>query len=493
MVLKKLASQTAVYGLSTMVGRFLNFLLVPLYTAKLANVDDYGEVNVIFSYAGFLAVIFSYGMETGFFNFARKNHHPEKVFSTATISLCFSGLLLFIFSLLFSQPIMDEAGYPEHPNYAIWFAAILGADAISSLFFAWLRFDEKPWKFAGIRLLNIGINILCNLFFILVCPWLLNHGYTWVNNIFNSENLVQYIFISNLVSSLIILPFFGNLWKKLRGGFDRDLFKKMMKYSIPLVVVGFAGMINETLDRILLKQLLPANQGDYQAGIYGAFYKLSMIMTLFVQAFRFAAEPFFFKHSEHENAKESYAYILKWFVYVCGFIYVATIALLPWLGPLLIRNTAYFQNADGLAIVPVLLLANLCLGIYYNLSTWYKLNNKTGTGAIISAIAAGITLAGNFYGIPKFGFVASAWTTLAAYASLMFMGYFLGKKHFPVPYPIFKITLSILFAIALGYVATEYHSIVPFLSILAIPGFVLLVWMLESSKNARRKNQKHGQ
>lgn len=486
MVLRKLASQTVVYGLSTMVGRFLNFLLVPLYTARLSNVADYGEVNVIFSYAGFLAVIFTYGMETGFFNFARHTDKPATVFSTATIALSFSGVILMTFAALFAEPLIAAAGYPGKAEYVYWFAAILAADAIASMFFAWLRFSEQPWNFAAIRLTNIGINIAANIFFILICPWLFKQGHTWVSSFFNPDHLVQYIFISNLLSSVLVLPLFGKTWKQLLHGFDRALFSKMLRYSLPMVVVGLAGMVNETLDRILIKHLLPADSADHEAGIYGAFYKLSMVMTLFVQAFRFAAEPFFFKHSHQEDAQHSYAYVLKWFVYVCGTIYVATMVLLPWLGPLLIRNSEYFADSRGLRIVPVLLLANLFLGIYYNLSTWYKLNNKTRMGAWISVAGAVITLAGNIYGIPRWGFEACAWTTLLAYASMVIISYFMGQKHYPVPYPILKIFGAISGAIILGYLAQVYYSIAPVIPAIAIPGFLLLVWMLESKKHASR-------
>lgn len=486
MVLKKLASQTLVYGLSTMAGRFLNFLLVPLYTARLNSVADYGEVNVMFSYAGFLAVIFTYGMETGFFNFARQNEKPARVFSTATLALCCSGLLLLLSAVLFATPLIRAAGYPGRESYVYWFAAILAADAISSLFFAWLRFSEKPWNFAALRLTNIGINIALNLFFILLCPWLSGLGYSWINTIYDPDHLVSYIFISNLASSVIILPLFGRQWKFLKLGFDSKLFRRMLHYSLPMIVVGMAGMINETLDRILLKQLLPPAIADHQAGIYGAFYKLSMVMTLFVQAFRFAAEPFFFKHAHHEDAKKNYAYVMKWFVYVCGAIFVGTMALLHWLGPLLIRNEAYFADPAGLRIVPVLLMANLFLGIYYNLSTWYKLSQKTHLGAWIAGLGALITIAGNVYGIPRWGFEASAWTTLIAYASMVLVSYFWGRSHYPVPYEIPRILGAVVSATALGILAMVYYPIAPVITAIAFPGFLLLVWMLEIRKHASR-------
>ncbi|MCC7297877.1 MAG: oligosaccharide flippase family protein [Bacteroidia bacterium] len=491
-LLRKLASQTAVYGLSTMVGRFINFLLVPLYTARLAGSSEYGEVSVVFSYASFLAIIFTYGMETGFFNFARNAEKPAKVFSTATIALLLSGFALVLLGFFFAQPLMNAAGYPKHPEYATWFAIILAADAITSLGFAWLRFEEKPWAFAAIRLANIGINVGANLFFLLVCPWLQQHGYSWINSIYDPGKLVQYIFISNLLASVITLLLFTKTWKHLKAGFDRELFKKMLAYSWPIVIIGLAGMINETLDRILLKQLLPANIADSEAGIYSAFYKLSLVLTLFVQAFRFAAEPFFFKQAGSDDAKASYAYVMKWFVYVCGFIFVATMVFLPWLGSLLIRNKVYFEDSRGMQVVPILLLANLFLGIYYNLSIWYKLSNKTKLGAATAIIGAAVTLLGNFFFIQTHSFVASAWTTLAAYFTMVLVAYVMGRKYYNVPYPVGKILLTIGAAMALGYVAWEYNKVSMGISIFVIPVFLLFVWWLEAKSNVRSKNKKRG-
>lgn len=485
-ILRKLASQTAVYGLSTMVGRFLNFLLVPLYTAHLAHVADYGEVSVMFSYASFLAVIFTFGMETGFFNFARKSETPEKVFSTATLALFFSGIFLVLCGNAFAHQIMNFAGYPAKPQYAIWFTLILAADAVTSLGFAWLRFAEKAWRFAIIRLTNIGVNIGANLFFLLGCPWLQNHGYHWVDNFYDPNRMVEYIFLSNLIASLITIPLFARTWLNLKSGFDLKLFKPMLRYSLPMVIVGLAGMINETLDRILLKQILSENMGDKEAGLYSAFYKLSLVLTLFVQAFRFAAEPFFFKHADKGDAKITYAYVMKWFVYVCGFIYVCTMVALPWLAPLLIRNHDYFLDPRGMQIVPVLLMANLCLGIYYNLSIWYKLSEKTMLGAVTALFGAAITLGGNFILIKQYSFIASAWTTLSAYAGMVLLGYFMGRKYYNIPYNVTRILGIIAIAFVLGFMAQEYNGIAPIASFISIPAYVLFVWMFETSFKKRK-------
>lgn len=484
MVLRKLASQTAVYGLSTMLGRFLNFLLVPLYTAKLAGTGEYGEVSVIFSYASFLAVVFAFGMETGFFNFARKSERPEVVFSTASIALLCSGALLIICGFLFPDTIISWAGYPGKPQYVQWFSIILAADAFTSIGFAWLRFHEKPMQFAWIRLTNIFINIGANLFFLLFCPWLSLNGYHWVNSIYSPENLIEYIFISNLLASVVTVFLFSKTLRHLASGFDSKLFKKMIVYSLPLVVVGLAGMINETLDRILLKQLLPDGTGDSDAGVYSAFYKLSLVLTLFVQAFRFAAEPFFFKQAGETDARQTYAHIMKWFVYVCGFIYVSTMAFLPWLSGLLIRKKEYFEDERGLAVVPVLLLANLFLGIYYNLSIWYKLSDKTRLGAWTAIAGAAVTLAGNLIFIRYYSYVASAWTTLVAYATMVVIGYILGQRHYRIPYARGKILGCIAITAGLGYLIWEYLSVSQYLGLLAIPAFLLLVWILEAKRKA---------
>lgn len=470
-----------------MVGRLLNFLLVPLYTATLGKVDDYGQVNVMFSYASFIAVIASLGLETGFFNFARKKdeYKPEKVFSTAVIALLCSGFLWLLLGNLYAGGLMSMAGYPSKPHYAIWFTAILAADAVSSLGFAWLRFTERPWRFALVRAINIGVNVGLNLFFLWGCPLLFSKGYTWVNLVYDPSRLLEYIFLSNLVASLITLPLLGRVWINLKWGFDFSLFKKLFAYSLPMVIVGLAGMINETIDRILLKQMLPKN-GDYEAGIYGAFYKLSMVMTLFVQAFRFAAEPFFFKQAESDRAPQTYARVMTIFVYVCGFIYVCTMACLPWLAPLLIRKDMYFTDPRGMQVVPVLLMANWLLGIYYNLSIWYKISNKTMLGACTALFGACITLLGNFIYIPQFSFISSAWTTLAAYGGMVLLGYFWGQRHYPIPYKSKTLFSIMLFAAILGYMALVYQEIIPHIAYLTIPAYLLAVWLAEAPRNAAR-------
>ena len=473
-IIKKLASQTAVYGLSTMLGRFLNYALVPLYLSKFTPAE-YGIVSVMFTYASFLAILFALGLETAFFNFSKQTNNPGKVFSTATFTLILTGFAAILIARWTGPQIMDWMGYPQYPQLIEYLVLILAADAISALGFAWLRQQEKPWTFAYIRLSNIGINILSTLLLLVAAPAfakfaLQPHATTTLLGIhfsadqFSSsqwqsfahwcalqaqpQNMIANIFISNLLASLITLPLLSKTFTQLKNGFDVPLVKRMLRYSLPLIIVGLAGMINETLDRVMLKKMLPGNIADAETGMYNAFYKLSLVLTLFVQAFRFAAEPFFFSKSGDADAKATYAYVMRYFVYVSGGIYLFTMVFMPWIAPLLMQNPLYYTNARGLSIIPVLLGANLCLGIYYNLSIWFKLSGKTQMGGLIAAIGALVTITGNYLFIPKYGFVASAYTTLAAYALLVVMGYAFGQKNYPIPYPV----PLLLFVLALAIV-----------------------------------------
>jgi len=470
-VLKKLASQTAVYGLSTMLGRFLNYALVPLYLSKFTPAE-YGVVGVMFTYASFLAIFFALGLETAFFNFAKQTQQPAKVFATATYTLILTGFAAILTARWIGPQIMDWMGYPQYPELIEYLVYILAADAISALGFAWLRQQDQPWTFAWIRLTNIAVNIVSNLFLLVIAPafgdFLLNHKTTFLGLTLSPEQfsgetwhsiatwgqaqaqphaMIANIFLSNLLASVITLPLLSRTFTQLKEGFDVALIKRMLKYSLPLIIVGLAGMINETLDRLLLKNLLPANIADAETGMYNAFYKLSLVLTLFIQAFRFAAEPFFFSKSGDADAKETYAYVMRMFVYATGGIYLLTMLFMPWIAPLLMQNPIFYTNARGLSIIPVLLGANVCLGLYYNLSIWFKLSGQTKMGGLIAAMGAVVTIVGNYLFIPQYGFVASAYTTLAADATLVVLGYAFGQKNYPIPYQVPLLLLVLTVAI----------------------------------------------
>jgi O-antigen/teichoic acid export membrane protein len=513
-ILKKLASQTAVYGLSTMVGRLINYLLVPLYLIKLTPAE-YGVVSVMFTYASFLAIVFALGLETAFFHFSKQTQQPAKVLSSATYTLILTGGAAILTARWLGPQIMDWMGYLQYPELIEYLVYILAADAISALGFAWLRQQEKPWSFAWIRLSNIGINISANLVLLIAAPafgdFVLNHRDTFLGlhlspDLFQSDtwhavatwgqaqasphNMIANIFLSNLLASLVTLPLLLRTFTQLKEGFDVSLVKRMLKYSLPLIVVGLAGMINETLDRLLLKNLLPADIADAETGMYSAFYKLSLVLTLFVQAFRFAAEPFFFSKSSDADAKETYAYVMRMFVYATGGIYLLTMVFMPWIAPLLMQKPIYYNNARGLSIIPVLLCANVCLGLYYNLSIWYKLSGQTKMGGLIAAAGAVITLLGNYLFIPQYGFVASAYTTLAAYATLVVLGYAFGQKNYPIPYQVglllFILSVAILPVTFLPKYVPSLPQYTYFILPLVYGAMIYVIETLLNKKHARR-------
>jgi O-antigen/teichoic acid export membrane protein len=455
-LLKKLASETALYGLSSIVGRMLNYLLVPLYTGIL-SVSEYGVSSGIYAYASFGAVLFSYGMETAFFRFYQKYDDKEKVFSTATISLIISSLVIALLIVLFASPLASFTRYEGRENLFYYLAFILATDAIVSLPFAWLRQHGKAKRFALLKLLNIATNIGLNLFFYLLCPLMIKKGYSTFTQFYTPANGIKYMFIANLVSSASVMPFFIKEFSLIKHGFDKKMWKTMFNYAFPLIFMGLAGMINETLDRILLKYWLanPA-QADHQIGIYAANYKLSILITLFIQAFRFSAEPFFFSRMKNDDAQKTYATVMHYFIIVCSIIFLVVLFYLDIFKHFLRQKTYW----EGLKIVPILLLANVFLGIYFNLSIWYKITNKTKIGAAVSVVGAMITLLLNFLLIPRMGYEGAAWTTLLCYFSMCAMSYFLGQKYYPVPYHLRRaaiVILGSLFCYALSdYIAPAF-------------------------------------
>jgi len=436
--LKKLVGQTAVYGLSSILGRILGYLLVPLYTTVLAQAA-YGSVVELYSYIALSLIILTYGMETAFFRFAESTKKPKVVFSTGFISIVISSVVFLIFIFAFRNSIADVLRYTQKPEYITYIALILFFDSINTIPFANLRLENRASRFVAIRLTGIFVNIGLNLFFILLIPWLiLNYGDTafmqWMSSWYRMDSKVDYIFISNVISSGLMTLLFIPQWIKINFVFDKLLWKKMIIYALPLLVFGMAGAINEVIDRVLLKYLLPENIAMAQVGIYGAVYKISILMTIFIQAYRYAAEPFFFAHEKHKEAKEMYANMMKYFVMITTVIFLGTMLYMDIIIHFIGKN---FRS--GAPVIPILLLANLFLGIYYNLSVWYKLTNRTRYGAYISIFGALVTLSLNFYWIPRIGYTGSAWATFICYGSMMVISYFIGRKFYPIPYNIGRI------------------------------------------------------
>lgn len=444
--IKRLAGQTAIYGIPSVLGRVLGYLLVPLYTFVFEP-GDFGTQSVFYAYTSFLMVILTYGMETTFFRFNEQEKDKEKVFSTGMISLMISSVLFLAVVLSFSGDVARWIDYPKHPEYVRWFAWILALDSISAIPFARLRAQNRPARFAWVRMTNITINILLNLFFLVLCPFILSHYAesffgSFITSFYRSTWGIEYIFVSNLVASSITVIMLLPQISEVRWKIQPDLWKKMLLYAFPLLFAGMAGIVNETFDRLLLRYLLPEDISSYQVGIYAACYKISILMTIFIQAYKYAAEPFFFAQAKEKDARAFYAKIMDYFIIIVSLIFLGTMLYLDdFILPMLVRNKEYWV---GRGVIPVLLMANLFLGVYYNLSIWYKLTGKTSWGAWLSLIGAIITLALNFWWIPLssdhiiYSYYGSAWATFICYGAMMILSYLIGQKYFPVKYNLIK-------------------------------------------------------
>jgi len=484
--LKKLASQTAVYGISTILGRFLNYLLVPLHT-RIFNLSEYGTITEMYAYVSFFMVLLTYGMETAYFRFSQKYDDNPRIFSTALISLLATSLIFISAAGLFAQPLANLIKYPNHSEYIIYFALILSLDAFTSICFAKLRQNNKAAKFAIVKTLNIGINVALNIYFLWLCPHAIKQ-WNLALPLYDPSIGVAYVFIANLVASAITVPLLSKEITDIKKGFDYSSWKAMIIYALPMLLVGLAGMVNETLDRAMIKYFY-ADPITAQSinGIYGASYKLSILMTLFIQAFRYAAEPFFFSHAKSSDKRTIYADVMHYFVIVCLFLFLLVMLFLDifklFIGP---------QFYEGLKVVPILLLANMFLGIYYNLSIWYKLTDKTNKGALISIIGAVITIVLNFVLIPIWGYMGCAWTTLICYFSMMLISYGMGQKYFPVQYKIKKFIVYFLLALGLFFTSEIFNSNFSFennfvkylISAILLSFFVITAYFFERKKIA---------
>ncbi len=408
----------------------------------------------MYAYVAFLVVLLTYGLETAFFRFANRNDYDGKVvYSTVAFSILSTSFLFITTAIIFNQPIADWLRYPNHNEYVIWFAIIVGLDAISSIPLARLRVENKAIRFASINLVSIGVNIGLNVFFVGYCITAYNNGDSnWILNTFYSPEIgVGYVFISNLISGivkfLLVSPYLAGIRMKI----DFKILGRLIMYSLPLLVAGLAGIVNETLDRILLKRMLIDQIGELktmsQLGIYGACYKISIVISLFIQAFRYAAEPFFFKQSNESNSKEVYAEVMNYFVVVCALIFLGVMVYIDII-KYFIPNEEYWV---GLKVVPILLMANIFLGIYYNQSIWYKLSDKTYMGALMAIGGAIITVVINILLIPTYGYMGSAWATLACYVAMAIGSFVLGQRHFPIPYQLWKIALYLGIPILMWY------------------------------------------
>ncbi|MBR6931996.1 MAG: lipopolysaccharide biosynthesis protein [Bacteroidales bacterium] len=439
--MKSLARDTAIYGLSSIVGRFLNYLLVPVYTyAIAASSGGYGVITNLYAYTALLLVILTYGMETTFFRFANKEgEDPKLVYSTILRMIGGTSLLFIALVFIFIGPVSRAMGYPDHPSYIWSLAIVVALDAFQAILFSYLRYQKRPVKFAALKLLFIILNIALNLLFFVLLPKLYQTHPDWVGKIYDPSIGVGYVFYINLFCTSFVTFFF---LKEIRGigyGFDAALSRRMLSYSWPILVLGIAGILNQTADKILFPKICPGEDANAQLGIYGAASKIAMIMAMITQAFRYAYEPFVFGNSRDRDSKETYAKGMKYFVI---FTLLAFLCVMGYMN--ILRYIIRSDYWDGLRVVPIVMAAEIMMGIYFNLSFWYKLTDKTIWGAVFSGIGCAVLIAVNVIFVPKFGYMACAWGGFAGYGTAMLLSYFVGQKHYPIAYPIKEMAVYVL-------------------------------------------------
>ena len=443
--LKTLFKDTALYGMSSIVGRFLNYLLVPLYTAKIAaSSGGYGVITNVYAYTALLLVILTFGMETTFFRFVNKEGaNPMRTYSTVLIMVGSVALLFVALVLAFINPVSSFMGYSAHEEYVAVMAACVAIDAFQCIPFAYLRYKHRPWKFVALKMLFIVLNITLNIVYFVVLPAMYSnpsiHGFA--ASVYDPNVGVGYVFRLNLFCTAIITFFF---WKELtcfRWVFDKILFRKMLSYSWPILLLGITGILNQTADKILFPIVSPGAEGHVQLGIYGAAAKIAMIMAMITQAFRYAYEPFVFGSAKEKGSRDTYAKAMKYFIIFTLLAYLVVVGYLDVLKYIIGRD--YWE---GLKVVPVVMAAEIMMGVYFNLSFWYKLIDKTIYGAWFSGVGCVVLVLINVLLIPKYGYMACAWAGVAGYGTAMLLSYFVGQKKYPINYPLKSITVYICIA-----------------------------------------------
>ena len=451
--IKKLAGDTVIYGMGTMVPRLLNYLLVPFYTIVVFNQSQYGQITSLYAYLAVLLVILSFGMETGFFRYANLTKQPLRVFNITLSVVFITSFLFLLFAILFLDEIVNGLGYSGNKISVLLVILIVVLDAFTAIPFAYLRYKEKAKRFSIIRIATVIVNIALNLIFLVIIPKYYPESIrdVWL---YQDANLIVFVFISNVASSLLAFLLLWPEWRNFKISFEKELFGKLLKYSYPVLIIGIAAIVNEVADKILLKYFLPdPSTADAQIGIYGASYKLAILMMLFIQMFRYAAEPFFFAESGKNNSRQTYSLVMTYFVIFTWFIFLGV--------TLYIDVFKYFIGEKfwgALAVVPIILAAKLFLGVFYNLSVWYKLTNKTIYGATIALIGLAITIVLNVIFIPRYGFMASAWANFICYLSMMILSFIWGRKVFKIDYNFKKLIAYSILALALFFLSHQFEN-----------------------------------
>ena len=457
--LKSLTKDTAIYGLSSIIGRFLNYLLVPLYTDAITKASGgYGVITNIYAYTALLLVILTYGMETTFFRFANKSEEdPKKVYATILLSVGTTSLLFVIFVFIFLSPISAAMGYADHPSYVWVMAMVVAIDAFQCIPFAYLRYQKRPIKFAALKLLFVVLNITLNLVFFLLLPALYKTYPDVIGHIYDPSVGAGYAFYINLACTAPITFFF---YKELTGfkyTFDKQLMRRMMRYSWPILVLGIAGILNQTADKIMFPYIYKGNDAHAQLGIYGAASKIAMIMAMITQAFRYAYEPFVFGKAEDKNNRETYAKAMKYFLIFTLLAFLVVVGYMD-----ILRYIIHRDYWEGLQVVPIVMAAEIMMGVYFNLSFWYKLIDKTIWGAYFSGIGCIVLVAINIIFVPRYGYMACAWAGFAGYATAMTLSYIIGQKKYPIAYPLgsmaIYVAITVLFYTMMTYANNHFST-----------------------------------
>ncbi len=496
---KSLFKDTAIYGVSSIVGRFLNWCLVPMYTYCFPSAE-YGIVTNLYAYVALVLVILIYGMETGFFRFANHERYsdPGQVYTTSLISLGTTSALFIVAGCLLSPQLAGLLDCGAHPAYIWMMVVAVGADAFTSIPFAYLRYRHRPMRFASLKLVNIGLNIGLNLFFILLCPWLWRVAPESIGWFYDPGFGIGYIFLANMISSLAVLALLLPELTAERYSFNGELLRRMLSYSFPLLIIGIAGIMNQTIDKILFPMIYPDRATAMtELGIYGANYKIAIVMVMFIQAFRFAYEPFIFAQSREKGEDRNIAYrqAMTWFVIAAMFIFIGVVFFLPVLKYFI--SPAYFS---GLKVVPVIMMAEFLFGIFFNLSLWYKLTDRTAWGTWFTLLGLAVTVGLNFLLVPRMGFMGCAVAALCCYGVMMLASYFTGRVKYPIGYDVRRIVFYIVAAMALwgaGWLLTTGENLFDLpLRVLLLAVYAGLVFMTErrgafgillrSSKSAAR-------
>lgn len=459
--LKSLAKDTAIYGVSSIVGRFLNYLLVPIYTSKLSAASGgYGIITNLYAYTALLLVILTYGMETTFFRYANKtNQNPQHVYSTILMMVGFTSVLFILLVAVFLNPIATAMGYENQSSFVLVMAITVAIDAFQCIPFAYLRYKKRPIKFAALKLLFIAFNIVLNILYFLVLPALYTKYPNYIGTIYSPQTGAGYAFYINLVCTASITLFF---YKELTGFkyyFDKQLMKKMLAYSWPILILGIAGILNQTADFILFPYLYKGSHPNQELGIYGAASKIAMIMAMITQAFRYAYEPFVFGKGNDKDNKETYAKAMKFFII---FTLLAFLVVMAYIN--ILKHIIGHDYWEGLKVVPIVMAGTIMMGIYFNLSFWYKLIDKTIWGAYFSGIGCAVLIAINVIFVPIYGYMACAWAGFIGYATAMSLSYIVGQKKYPIAYPIKQITIyvaiAVLFFAIINYSNQHFSNIV---------------------------------